>query len=100
MSFPFSTPYETAKEVAERAKQCRLHYNLSQKTLSQRSGVSLGTLKKFETSGKISFESLLKIAVALKCLNDFQQIFKPQSIESYRSLDDLINEKERKRGRE
>ncbi|MDA9832607.1 helix-turn-helix transcriptional regulator [Gammaproteobacteria bacterium] len=43
----------------------RLKLNLSQKTLSEKSGVSYGTLKEFEQKRPISLESLLKIALAL-----------------------------------
>jgi hypothetical protein len=58
----FSTPKEVALEIAKRAREKRLSLNLSQKTLAERSGVSLGSLKKFEQRGKISLESLLQMS--------------------------------------
>lgn len=54
----FMTPCEVAIHVASSAKKKRLLENLTQKSLSERSGVSLGVLKKFENTGKILFESL------------------------------------------
>jgi len=68
--------------IAHQVQAKRLSLNFSQKTLSERSGVSLGVIKKFEHSGKISLESLLKLALVLDALNDFEFIFKfdPQKI--------------------
>jgi len=42
------SPFEMAKEIADKAQEKRLKLNLSQQTLSEKSGVSYGTLKKFE----------------------------------------------------
>lgn len=94
-----STPVEIADQIAKRAREKRLSLNLSQFQLSQRSGVSLGTLKKFEGSGKISLESLLKLSLVLDCLEDFSKLFGPKPLEKIKSLDELINQKVRKRGR-
>ena len=48
ISINMITPLEMQKAIAKKACELRLSQNLSQKTLSQRSGVSYGTLKKFE----------------------------------------------------
>lgn len=95
------TPHEMANHLAKRVQTKRLLLNLSQKTLSQRAGVSFGVLKKFEQTGKISFESLLKIALVLGSLEEFHDLFKPKSFEHVASLDELLKEcKKRKRGRQ
>lgn len=90
---------EVARFIAKRAQAKRLSLNLSQKTLAERSGVSFGALKKFERTGKISLESLLKIALVLGCLEDFMTPFQPAAPETLLSLDQLLNDKTRKRGR-
>lgn len=95
----FTTPSEMAVHMAKAAQDKRLSLNLSQQSLSQRSGVSLGVLKKFERTGKISLESLLKLALILGCLNDFKELMKPLPPEQFPTLDDIINQKSRKRGR-
>jgi transcriptional regulator with XRE-family HTH domain len=46
--------------------QKRLDKNPTQEGLAKRSGVSLGSLKRFESSGHISLESLLKLALVLE----------------------------------
>lgn len=48
---------------------------ITQKDMAERTGVSLGSIKRFEQTGEISFHSLLKIAFVLDCLDDFDQLF-------------------------
>jgi transcriptional regulator with XRE-family HTH domain len=93
------SPFDMLKHISKAAKEKRLSQNLSQQSLSDRSGVSLGVLKKFEITGKISIESLLKIAMALGCLGDFLVLFKKAPPESFASIDQLLKQKTRKRGR-
>jgi transcriptional regulator with XRE-family HTH domain len=99
MALFFTTPQEMAERISKHAQAKRLFLNLSQKTLSERSGISLGVIKKFERTGKISLESLLKIALILGALEDFKDVFKPTPPEYLGSLDDILNDKRRKRGR-
>ena len=94
------TPYEVAQHVAHQMQAKRLSLNFSQKTLSKRSGVSFGVIKKFERTGKISLESLLKVALVLDSLEEFKNLFKVTALENLASLDDIIENKTRKRGRE
>jgi DNA-binding XRE family transcriptional regulator len=51
--------------LALRLKQRRLELNLTQNLLASRSGVSLGSLKRFENKHEISLESLVKLAIVL-----------------------------------
>lgn len=53
---------------------------LSQKELAKRSGVSYGSIKRFEQHGEISLRSLLKIADALNALQDFVNLFSTQQV--------------------
>ena len=96
------TSTETVVELARRSKSMRLGQNLTQAGLEQRSGVSLGTIKLFERTGKISLESLVKIAIALGTSEGFESLFHATPTEE-RSIDELIKDakasKGRKRGR-
>jgi len=88
-----------ARKIAERMKRRRLQLNITQLSLSKMSGVSLGSLKRFENKYKISLEHLLKLALALDALDGFHHLF-PEN--DYQSIDDIISRKklkERKRGR-
>jgi transcriptional regulator with XRE-family HTH domain len=99
ISVNMATPSEMQKTIASKARDLRLELNLSQKTLSEKSGVSYGSLKKFEQTGQISLESLLKLAVILGCMDDFNTLFVRKSPEKALSLDELIDDGKRKRGR-
>lgn len=75
MSIMLKTPTEVMKELGMKARAKRLTQNLSQSGMAARSGVSLGSLKRFEATGQISLESLLKIAMSLNCMRDFEEVF-------------------------
>lgn len=93
------TPHDMADHIAKQAQAKRLSLNLSQRSLSDRSGVSFGVIKKFERTGLISLQSLLKISLVLNSLDSFKDLFKPTPPEKFESLDALLNDKIRKRGR-
>ena len=91
----FISYQETAQLVAERVKKRRLAENYSRKTLAERSGVSEPSIKRFETTGEIAFASLLKLAFALDCMQEFELIFPPKEAMSIAE----IVQKPRARGR-
>ena len=67
-------PHDVMQELRDRFKARRLTLRYTQKELSTRSGVSFGSLKRFESSGQIALESLLKLALVLECLGDFEVV--------------------------
>ena len=98
LAINISTPKSIMQNLKDKFKQKRLSLNLTQEGLSNKSAVSLGSIKRFETSGQISFESLLKLAFVLDCLDDFKNIANKND-EQYDSMDDLLKVKPiRKRG--
>ena len=66
---------EINTEIAERMAQLRKRKKLSQKSLALRSGVSLGSVKRFEQTGEISLQSLTKIAIALEVEGELEELF-------------------------
>src|SRR5687768_5193846 len=99
MSFIITSPADVAAYLAKTVRKKRLSLNLSQRALSASSGVSMAVIKKFEVSGKISLESLLKIALPLNSLDMFLELFKPAPLEDAITLDELLKKTtERKRG--
>ena len=72
LAINISTPKSIMEQFKDNFKQKRLSLNLTQEGLANKSGVSLGSIKRFETTGQISLKSLLKLAFILDCLNDFQ----------------------------
>jgi len=69
------TPLEINQLIAERLRIIRKRRKISQKRLSEKSGVSLGSVKRFEQSGEISLLSLTKIAMALDVEGEMEQLF-------------------------
>ena len=82
------TPNEIAKSLAEKIKQQRKKLKISQQELAQKSGVSLGSIKRFETKYEISLQSFIKIAIALDLDGDFEGLF---AAKSYTSINEVIN---------
>lgn len=72
------TPLEVSKGLAERHRILRKQLKMSQEEMAERSGVSLGTLKRFENTGKISLESLLKLMRLLGRLNEVDNLLLPK----------------------
>lgn len=79
---------EINTEIAERMVQLRKRKKLSQKSLALRSGVSLGSLKRFEQTGEISLQSLTKIAIALEVEGEFEELF---SKVPFASIEEVIH---------
>lgn len=86
--------YETLDEinlgVAKRLKLIRKRQKISQEKLSIKSGVSLGSIKRFETTGEISLKNLTKLAATLKCESDIKSLF---SQIPYNSIEEVVNER-------
>ncbi len=86
-------PSDILEDLALKHKTLRKQSGLTQSELAKRSGVSFGSIKRFELSGQISLESLLKLAQILNRINDFEMIFKPT--ESLKEIDKLFSDKTR-----
>ena len=89
LSINIQTPDSVMQILRDKFKARRLSSKLTQEGLAKRSGVSLGSLKRFEKTTEISLRSLLKLALVLECLDDFINIAdsKPSKINS---IDELL----------
>jgi transcriptional regulator with XRE-family HTH domain len=87
-NFEEVTPQEINKRIAERLRLVRKRRKLSQERLSEKSGVSLGSVKRFERSGEISLISLTKIAIALDLEQGLKDLFKDVPLLSLEEIDD------------
>lgn len=84
INFEFETPKEISSKIAENMRALRKDRKLSMEKLAEASGVSYGSIKRFESTGEIALVSLLKIAIVLDCTEDFLELFAkrpPQSIQ-------------------
>ena len=85
--------WETAEELdqklARRVRNIRKRRSISQEKLAQMSGVSYGSIKRFEASGQISLISLTKIAMALEIADELRTIVTQVP---YKDIQEVINE--------
>ncbi|MGH6728242.1 MAG: helix-turn-helix transcriptional regulator [Pseudolabrys sp.] len=96
IALKLSSPFEVKERLRIRVKARRLAANLTQDGLAKRANVSLGTLKHFERTGDASMEFVVAIAFALGAEREFEELFRPSS---YKTTDDVIEQKTRRRGR-
>ena len=85
--------WETAEDIdkalADRVRRIRRRRNISQERLAAISGVSHGSVKRFETTGQISLLSLTKIAMALGCIDEIKGMF---SQVPYLNIEEVLSE--------
>ena len=89
MAFSLSTPAEILHTLGTRLREQRLAQALTQRELAQMAGLSLGTLRKLETDGQCSLETLVRAAQALGLLEALEDLFvlKRQSIAQMEQID-------------
>ena len=85
----WETAEELDKKIADRVRLIRKRRSISQEKLAQISGVSFGSVHRFETTGQISLLSLTRIAMALDMADDLRQLFTEVP---YRNIQEVINE--------
>ena len=81
-----TTEQKVTNTLVERFKQRRKEFGLTQKELAQRSGVSYGSIRRFESNGEISINSLIKISSSIGCLEDFNALFSNKIIKNIKDL--------------
>lgn len=93
------TQHDVERLLGERVRALRLAADMKIDTLAERAGVSTMTVRRFETTGRGSLDTLLKIALALGRLDEFAELLKPPPA---RSVDEFVAQGEaqtRRRGR-
>lgn len=75
--------------LAKNSVAIRKQEKMTQKDLSERSGVAYASIRKFESTGVISLESFLKVCDTLKRLTDFESILLPCDMKRKKDLFDF-----------
>ncbi len=83
---PTLTEQSVIADIVQRVKRRRKELKFTQKELASRSGVSLGSVRRFERTGEISLGSLVKIGRAINCLADFERLFATVQVTSLKDL--------------
>ena len=93
------TPDEAERMLAQRVRETRLAAGWKQSTLAERSGVTLASLRRFECTGKVSLESLLRLCHALGRIDEFDQLLRPPAVRSIDELEARTSRPKPRRGR-
>jgi len=88
-AFVWETAEELDQKLAGRVRNIRKRRSISQQKLAAMSGVSYGSVKRFETTGQISLLSLTKIAIALDMADELRSLFTQVP---YRNIEEVLNE--------
>lgn len=99
LPFDLQTPGEMARSLAERVRALRLQRGWTQEEMAQRSGLTLATYRRFERTGRIALERLLKIAVILDAQAGFGQLFALPPARSLKELAERTQRSPHRRGR-
>ena len=73
--FIWETPEVLNLKLAKRVRNIRKRRSISQQKLSEMSGVSYGSIKRFESTGQISLLALTRIATALDLADELRNLF-------------------------
>ena len=87
--FIWETAEELDQNLALRVRNIRKRRSISQEKLASISGVSYGSIKRFEATGQISLISLTKIAMALDMADELRNLFTQVP---YKNIQEVINE--------
>ena len=87
--FNFKTPKDIQLEIAKNVRLRRKEMKMTQEKFAKVTGVSLGSIKRFENTGEISLLSLSKIAIILGRSDEMLALF---SQRHYNSIKEILNE--------
>lgn len=85
-SFVLDNPDEISKDIAKDFRKRRTEKAFSQREVAEKSKVPLATLRRFESTGRISLRSLVALAIALGYVSEISSVFREAK---YRSIDEL-----------
>jgi len=85
----WETTSELNLNLAKRFQKIRKRKKITQKQLSIRSNVSLGSIKRFESTGDISLANLASMCVVLDLDDELRNLF---TSNTYANIDEVINE--------
>lgn len=83
------TPLKAQEQIARNLQERRLAMGLTQAGLAARSGVALGTLRKFERTGAASIETLLKLLMVVGGLEQVIAASAPEA-DTFSSIDEVL----------
>lgn len=86
-SYTLDNPDEIAKEIANDFRKRRIEKNLTRKQVSEKAGVAVSNIVRFEQKGLISLKNLIGIAMALGYTSEIKNLF---SEPKYSTMEELL----------
>ncbi len=83
-------PSDVAKTLAQRLKKIRKRKKITQRQLAARSNVTYASLCRFEQTGQISLEALIKLTMELGVVDEIRELF---TRPVYSSIEEVLNDK-------
>ena len=83
----FDNANDIMMQVAENFRRRRVEKNITRQRIAELSGVPLSTVARFEQKGLISFESLIKLAMALGYTSEIKNLFGAPKFDTMEELD-------------
>lgn len=83
------TPRRAVEKLGSNLQQRRLAMGITQAGLSARSGVPLGTLRKFEQTGSASTDALMKLMIAVGVAETVIKATEPDTM-NFASIDEVL----------
>ena len=90
---------ESIAGLGARAQRLRLLRNLTQEELAAKAGVGLKALRRFESSGQGTTETMVRVGVALGVQDDFQALFEAPPFNSLEEAEAQASVLTRRRAR-
>jgi len=78
---------EVCRLVGQRAARLRIDRGLRRVDLAESTGISVSTIARFERTGRVAFEVIVTIAIALQAQRDLLVLFPPPE---FTSIEDVL----------
>ena len=100
LDFTFASSEEVRTALAQRLRAARLGRNMQQSELAAAAGVSRGTIHNLESKAQCSFDSLVRVAMALGMAQDLATVFvhEPRSIAEMEAAERPVRRRATARG--
>lgn len=86
-NYTLDNPDEIAKEIANDFRKRRIEKNLTREQVSEKAGVAVSNIVRFEQKGLISLKNLIGIAMALGYTSEIKKLF---SEPKYSTMEELL----------
>ena len=91
------SPLSLRSEIGTQLAKIRLARNITQQTLAEEAGIGLRTLRRLETGQTSSFDSFLRIVIALSLTDELLGAFPSHEIRPIERMDSRRQERKRAR---